>query len=193
LTQAITSSQSSRDGLLAVAAAGALTGVLTPLLPPLIDKLSHAPSDLRIALAALPFALLVAVLVRRSGSNPWWTELAAAVVTMIAFVCAVNAAIWIDAQAADGSKVIRNALSGLAGGFVGAGVMAVGIHLLPAGPRDSKAWLPMLLTGTLAGALFALDNALDLDLTSVLYPVWQGGVAVGLSTALRRRSGSSDI
>jgi hypothetical protein len=44
----------------------------------------------------------------------------------------------------------------------------------------------MLLTGTLAGALLALDNALELDLTSVLYPVWQAGVAAGLATALRR-------
>jgi hypothetical protein len=31
----------------------------------------------------------------------------------------------------------------------------------------------------------ALDNALDLDLTSVLYPVWQAGVAVGLAMALQ--------
>jgi hypothetical protein len=187
LTQAITSSHSFRTGLLPVAAGGVLTGVLTPLFPPLIDKISHAPADLRIALAAIPFALLVAVLVRRLGPNPWWTEAAAAIVTMIAFVGAVNAAIWIDGQAADGSKLIRNVLSGLAGGFVGAGVMAVGIHWLAAGARDAMAWLPMLLTGTLAGALMALDNALDLDLTSVLYPVWQSGVAVGLSMALRRK------
>jgi hypothetical protein len=187
LTQAITSSHWSRTGLLPVAAGGVLTGVLTPLFPPLIDRISHAPADLRIALAAIPFAVLVAVLVRRSGPNRRWTEAAAAMVTMVAFVCAVNAAIWIDGQAADGSKVIRNVLSGLGGGLIGAGIMAVGIHWLSAGARDSKAWLPMLLTGTLAGALMAVDNALDLDLTSALYPVWQGGVAVGLSTALRRK------
>jgi hypothetical protein len=65
----------------------------------------------------------------------------------------------------------------------GATVMARGIA---AGPRDAVAWLPMLLTGTLAGALLALDNALELDLTSLLYPVWQAGVAAGLATALRR-------
>jgi hypothetical protein len=44
----------------------------------------------------------------------------------------------------------------------------------------------MLVTGTVAGALLALDSALDLDLTSVLYPVWQAGVAVGLARALHR-------
>ena len=76
--------------------------------------------------------------------------------------------------------------------------MALGIGLLPAGPRDAAAWMPMLLTGTLAGALLALDNALDLDLTSVLYPVWQAasrcgcdGVAVG--ARLRRQRGYGSI
>ena len=49
------------------------------------------------------------------------------------------------------------------------------------------AWLPMLIVGTVTGGLLALDNALNLDLTSVLYPVWQACVAVGLATALRAR------
>jgi hypothetical protein len=48
-------------------------------------------------------------------------------------------------------------------------------------------WMRMLLTGTLAGALIAVDSALDLDLTSVLYPVWQAAVAVRLAMVLRRR------
>jgi hypothetical protein len=64
--------------------------------------------------------------------------------------------------------------------------MALGIGLLPAGPRDVVAWLQLLVTGTLAGALMALDNALGLDQMSVLYPVWQAGVAVRLAMALRR-------
>ena len=44
----------------------------------------------------------------------------------------------------------------------------------------------MLAIGTLAGTLLAVDSALELDLTSVLYPVWQAGVAVGLAMALQR-------
>jgi hypothetical protein len=48
------------------------------------------------------------------------------------------------------------------------------------------AWLPMLVIGAVAGALLALDNALELDMTSLLYPVWQAGVAVTLAMALRR-------
>jgi len=186
LTEAIASSDRSRNGLLKVAAGGVLTGILTPLLPPLIDRINGTPGDFRIALVAVPFAILVLILVRRCSPNPWWAALAAAIVTMVAFVCAVNAAIWIDGQAGDANKVVRNILAGFAGGFAGAAIMALGISLLASGPRDPVAWLPMVLTGTLAGALLALDNALELDLTSLLYPVWQAGVAVGLATALRR-------
>lgn len=186
MTDTIISSNQSRNSLLKIAAAGVLTGLLTPLLPTLIDKIVGAPGDLRIALVAVPFAVLVAVLVRRSTSNPWWAALVAAVITMIAFVCAVNAAIWIDGQVGDVAKVIRNICAGLAGGFFGSALMALGIGLLPAGPREPAAWLPMLVTGTVAGALLAVDSALELDLTSVLYPVWQACVAVALAMALQR-------
>jgi hypothetical protein len=186
LTEAIASTDTSRNGLPMVAAGGVLTGLLTPLLPPLIDKINGGSGDVRIALVAIPFAILVLTLVRRSSANPWWAALTAAIVTMVAFVCAVNAAIWIDGQVGDANKTVRNTLAGFAGGFTGAAIMAVGISLLPAGPRDIVTWLPMLIFGTVAGALLALDNALDLDLTSLLYPVWQAGVAVGLAVALQR-------
>jgi hypothetical protein len=186
LTQAIASADTSRDGLLGIAAGGILTGLLTPLLPQLIDRIGGGPVDFRIALVAVPFAFLVFIVARRATANPRWAALAAAIITMIAFVAAVNAAIFIDGQVNGASKVVRNILAGLAGGFVGAIVMALGIALLPAGPRDPVAWLKMLLAGTLAGALLALDNGLDLDLTSVLYPVWQACVAVRLAMALRR-------
>jgi hypothetical protein len=186
LTDTIISSNRSRTSLLKVAAAGVLTGLLTPLLPTLIDKLLGVPSDFRIALVAVPFAVLVLILVRRLTTSPWWVALAAAVVTMIAFVCAVNAAIWIDGQVGDVAKAVRNICAGLAGGFVGSALMALGIGLLPGGPRDVAAWLPMLAVGTVAGALLALDSALELDLTSALYPVWQAGVAVTLAMALLR-------
>jgi hypothetical protein len=163
-----------------------LTGILTPLLPTLIDKLVGAPGDLRIALVAVPFAILVGILVWRLTLNPRWVAVAAAVMTMVAFVCAVNAAIWIDGQVGDVAKAVRNICAGLAGGFVGSALMALGIGLLPGGPRDPAAWLPMLAVGTLAGALLALDSALELDLTSALYPVWQAGVGVTLAMALQR-------
>jgi hypothetical protein len=186
LTDTIIYPDRSRDSLLKIAAAGVLTGLVTPLLPTLIDKLIRAPGDFRLALVAVPFAILVGILVRRLTSNPWWTAPAAAVFTMAAFVCAVNAAIWIDGQVGDVAKIVRNICAGLAGGFVGSGIIALGIGLLPASPRGASAWLPMLTVGTVAGALLALDSALELDLTSVLYPVWQAGVAITLAMALQR-------
>jgi hypothetical protein len=186
LADTIISSSQNRTGLFRIAAAGILTGMITPLLPTLIDKLIRAPGDFRIALVAVPFAILVGILVRRFTLGPWWTAVAAAVFTMAAFVCAVNAAIWTDGQVGDVAKAVRNICAGLAGGFVGSAVMAFGICLLPAAPRDVAAWLPMLVIGTLAGALLAVDSALDLDLVSVLYPVWQAGVAVTLAMALQR-------
>ena len=185
MTQAITSTDAPRS-LLMVAGGGLLSGILTPLLPTLLDKIAGVPGDFRIALVAVPFAVVVFIVVRKFSANPWWAALVAAIVTMVAFVCAVNAAVFIDGQANGADKMMRNILAGLAGGLTGSAVMALGIALLPAGPRDAAAWLRMLLTGTLAGVLLALDNALGLDLTSFLYPVWQAGVAVRLTMVLRR-------
>ncbi len=184
MTQAIASADTSRN-LLIVAGCGLLSGILTPLLPALLDKVAGVPADIRLALVAIPFAVLVFFVVRHFSANPWWAALAAAVMTMMAFVCAVNAAIFIDGQTNGADKLMRNILSGLAGGLTGSALMALGIALLPAGPRDAVAWLRMLLTGSLAGTLLALDNALGLDQTSLLYPVWQAAVAVRLAMALR--------
>ena len=186
MTQAIASADTSRN-LLIVAGAGLLSGILTPLLPTLLDKVVGVPADVRLALVAIPFAVLVFFVVRRFSANPLWAALAAAAITLIAFVCAVNAAIFIDGRTNGADKMMRNILAGLAGGFTGSALMALGIALLPAGPRDAVTWLRMLVTGTIAGALLALDNALGLDQTSFLYPVWQAAVAVRLAMALRRR------
>jgi len=186
LTQAITSTDSSRNNLLMIAAGGLLSGILTPLTPQLIDGIVGGFGNLRMALVAVPFAVLVFYVVRRCSANPVWAALIAGIVTMVAFVCAVNAAIFIDGQTYGAAKIMRNVLAGLAGGFVGAGIMALAIALLPAGPRDAALWMRMVLTGTLAGALMAVDSALDLDLTSVLYPVWQAAVAVRLAMVLQR-------
>jgi hypothetical protein len=184
LTQAITSTDTSRN-LLMVAAGGVISGILTPLLPALIDHVVGLPGQLRISPIAVPFAVLVFILMRRFSANPRWAAMLAAIVTMVAFVCAVNAAIFIEGQSAAAAAVMRYLLAGLTGGLVGTAVMALGIGLLPAGPRAAAAWWPMLITGTLAGTLLALDHALGLDRTSFLYPVWQAGVAVRLVMVLR--------
>ena len=186
MTPAIASTGISGNSLLMVAAGGLVSGILTPLLPTLIDHVVGLPGQFRISLIAVPFAVLVFILVRRFSVNPLWAGMLAAVVTMVAFVSAVNAAIFIEGQTAGAAAVMRYLLAGLTGGLVGTAVMALGIGLLPAGPRAAAAWWPMLITGTLAGTLLAVDNALGLDNTSFLYPVWQAAVAVRLSMVLRR-------
>ena len=190
MTQAIPTHDASRGDLLKVAAGGVVSGVLTPLMPPLVDFIGWVPAFLGTALVAIPFAILVFILVWRTSANPTWAALLAAILTMVAFVCAVKAAIYIDGQLQDAgaTKAGRNILAGLAGGFAGATLMALGMAMLPSGPRNAVAWVPMVLAGTLLGTLLALDNALYLDLTvvSFLYPVWQAGVAVALVMALRR-------
>ena len=178
MTEAITSADTPRNNLLMVVAGGLVSGILTPLLPTLINQIVGIPGQLGISLIAVPFAVLVFFLVRRFSANPLWAAVLAAIITMVAFVCAVNAAIFIDGQAAGAAQIMRYLLAGLTGGLVGTAVMALGIGLLPSGPRTAAAWWPMLITGTLAGTLLALDNALGLDRTSFLYPVWQAGVAV---------------
>ena len=188
MTGAVSAATNEQRGFLQAGAGGVLTGAATPLLQPAIDMLEGSPGDIRIALLALPFAILVLVLVRVYSTNAWWAALVAALITIVAFVCAVNAAIWIDGQASGAGKTIRNVLAGLAGGLTGSAIMALGICLLPAGPRDLPVWLPMIAIGAIAGSLLAVDNALGLDLFSVLYPVWQAGVAVGLAMALHRAS-----
>ena len=185
MTDAITA-DSSRNDLLKIAVGGLVSGLLTPLLPDAIDLLTVAPRMLRLGLLALPFAVVVFFVVRWRSANPPWAALLAGIVTMVAFVGAVNAAIFIDGQMTGAAKPMRSLFAGLTGGLVGAGLLALGIARLPASPRQAAAWMPMLVTGAVAGSLLALDNALGLDRTSVLFPVWQAAVGVRLAMALRR-------
>lgn len=185
MTDAI-AADASRNDLLKIAAGGVLTGMLTPLLPAALDRL-HGPTGMwQLALVAVPFAILVFFVVRRRSADPRWAAALASVVTMIAFVAAVNAAVYADGQMAGAAAGIRSLFAGLAGGLVGSGVMALGIALLPAGPRKAAPWMPMLVTGAVCGGLLALDTWLGLDRTSFLYPVWQAAVGVRLAMALRR-------
>lgn len=185
MTQAI-AADGSRNDLLKIAVGGLVSGLLTPLLPDAIDLLTVAPRMLRLGLLALPFAVVVFFVVRWRSANPPWAALLAGIVTMVAFVGAVNAAIFIDGQMTGAAKPMRSLFAGLTGGLVGAGLMALGIARLPASPRQAAAWMPMLVTGAVAGSLLALDNALGLDRTSFLFPVWQAAVGVRLATVLRR-------
>jgi len=191
LTQAITPADTSRNSLLTVAAGGLVSGILTAWLPALVDTIVGTNGrfplvQFRLALIALPFAVLVFVVIRRFSRNAVWAALIGALVTMIAFVCAVDAAILVEGNTGDAPRAMRYLLAGLTGGMVGTAVMALGIGLLPAGPRQPAAWWPMIIIGALLGTLLALDDALGLDKIAFLYPVWQAAVAVRLALILQR-------
>ncbi len=186
MAEEIASASAPRHSLLVAAVGGLISGILTPLLPILVDRITGPNGQFRVALIALPFAVLVFVLVSRFSRNASWAALVAAVVTMIAFVCAVDAAILVEGNTGDAPRIMRYLLAGLTGGLVGTAVMAFGIGLLPAGPRQPAAWWPVLITGALAGTLLAFDDALGLDKVSLLYPVWQAAVAARLVMVLRR-------
>jgi hypothetical protein len=191
LTDTIIPADTSRNNLLVVAAGGLVSGILTTWLPALVDSIVGTNGrfplvQFRLALIALPFAVLVFIVVRRFSRNASWAALIAAIFTMIAFVCAVDAAILVEGNTGEAPRAMRYLLAGLTGGLVGTAVMAFGIALLPAGPRQPAAWWPMLITGALLGTLLALDDALGLDKIALLYPLWQAAVAVRLAMILRR-------
>lgn len=191
MTDTIIPADTSRNNLLVVAAGGLVSGILTTWLPALVDSIVGTNGrfplvQFRLALIALPFAVLVFIVVRRFSRNASWAALIAAIVTMIAFVCAVDAAILVEGNTGEAPRAMRYLLAGLTGGLVGTAVMAFGIALLPAGPRQPAAWWPMLITGALLGTLLALDDALGLDKIALLYPLWQAAVAVRLAMILRR-------
>lgn len=191
MAEEIASTAAPRNNLLMVAAGGLVSGILTTWLPALVDNIVGTNGrfpliQFRLALIALPFAVLVFVVIRRFSRNAVWAALIAAIVTMIAFVCAVDAAILVEGNTGDAPRAMRYLLAGLTGGMVGSAVMALGIGLLPAGPRQPAAWWPMIITGALLGTLLALDDALALDKIALLYPVWQAVIAVRLALILRR-------
>lgn len=191
MAEEIASTAAPRNNLLMVAAGGLVSGILTTWLPALVDIIVGTNGrfplvQFRLALIALPFAVLVFVVIRRFSRNAVWAALIGAIVTMIAFVCAVDAAILVEGNTGDAPRAMRYLLAGLTGGLVGSAVMALGIGLLPAGPRQPAAWWPLVITGALLGTLLALDDALALDKIALLYPVWQAVIAVRLALILRR-------
>lgn len=162
---------------------GLITGVLTPFMQLLVIR-SQLSGNPALALLALPFAILVMGLVHATRSPPWWAVVSAALVTAAAFVAAVTAAFFVVELPSGLPKVAKHLLGGIAGGCVGAAIMAIGLHMLRLGRAGLRVWLPMLVIGGVAGMLLAVDTQIKVPLVSVLYPVWQAGVAVGLVKAL---------
>lgn len=163
---------------------GLATGYLTPLMEyPLIHF--DVAGRYGFVVAAFPFIVLIVALVRGLRAPPLWIQGAAAVVTAAAFLAAIRVSGLIVDAPLSTSEAIRNVLGGMAGGFIGAAVMAVGFCVLRLGRLELAPWLPMLIAGTLAGALLEADLVLRLDTVSLLFMLWQASVAAALVRALR--------
>ncbi|WP_315835806.1 hypothetical protein [Bradyrhizobium prioriisuperbiae] len=176
-------SDAGRSLYVAAGLGGLITGVLTPFMQLLVIR-TQLSGNHALVLLALPFAVLVMGLLHATRSPPWWALVTAALVTTVAFVAAVSAAVFVVELPSGLPKVVRYMLAGIAGGLVGTSIMAIGLRLLPLGRAGLRAWLPMLAIGVVVGILLAVDILIKVPLVSVLYPVWQAGVAIGLVKGL---------
>lgn len=163
---------------------GVATGYLTPLTEYVLD-LFAVGGRYGFIVAGLPFTILVVALIRILRGPGLWLQGAAAVVTSAAFFAAIRLTGLIVDAAWSTSEALRNAAGGLAGGFTGAAIMAAGLCVLRLGRFEIRAWLPMLIAGTLAGLLLEADLALRLNSVSLLFTAWQASVAAALVRALR--------
>jgi hypothetical protein len=163
---------------------GLATGYLTPLMEYPLVQLDVA-GRYGFVVAGLPFIVLVVALVRGLRAPPLWIQGAAAVVTAAAFLAAIRVTGLMVDTPLSASGAVRNLLAGMAGGFTGAAVMALGFLVLRLGRAGLGQWLPMVAAATLAGGLLAADLALRLDSLSLLFMLWQASVAATLVRALR--------
>lgn len=162
---------------------GIATGYLTPLMEHALDYLDVG-GRYGFIVAGMPFTVLVVALIRALRAPPLWIEVAAAVVTVAAFFAAIRLTGLIVDATWSTSEALRNAAGGLAGGFTGAAVMAIGFCVLGLGGPELRRWLPLLAAGALAGLLLEADLALRLNGVSLLFTVWQASVAAALVTTL---------
>src|SRR5205823_7410063 len=117
--------------------AGLITGFLTPLAAAFTDHfhIFRATGGLSLTLGGVPFALLVVLIARRVSRSDWWRPAVLGAVTLVAFEIAITVAANTSMALTGRPEPIRNILGGLAGGFVGSGLMVLAALLLRLGAR----------------------------------------------------------
>jgi len=77
-------------------------------------------------------------------------------------------------------------LAGLVGGGIGAGLIVFGVGIAAQSIRRARAWMPIVVTGSLFGLL--LYPAARFDAIALLFVPWQAAIAVAIARALTRHT-----
>jgi hypothetical protein len=172
----------------AIVCCGLLTGFLTPLILNYIDSLDYPREfhGVTLAISAVPFGLLIVVIARIAAEVSWLRASALGLATLVAASVAITLSANTNAALGDIAEPGRELIGGPVGGVVGSGLMALAALLLRIGPRNPVRWLPIVLVGTVLGALLALDIWLHSENVWVLFPVWQASVALIFLRTLQR-------
>ena len=167
----------------AIVGCGLLTGFLTPLILNYIDSLDYprgfsGSHGVALAISAVPYGLLIAVIARIAAEAGWLRAGALGLATLVAASVAITLSANTNAALDNIAEPGRELIGGPVGGVIGSGLMALAAVLLRIGPRNPARWLPMVLVGTVLGAVLALDVWLHSENVWVLFPVWQASVAL---------------
>jgi hypothetical protein len=172
--------KSSRRLEVAIVLCGLLTGFLTAPILNYIDSLAglNIAHGSALALGAVPFGVLVAIIARIAAAVGGLRASMFGILTLV--IASVAITLSADTNAALGSiaEPQRELIGGPVGGVVGSGLMALAAIVLRIGPLHPIRWLPMVAVGTVLGLLLALDVWLDSQNVWVLFPVWQGSIAL---------------
>ena len=159
----------------AIGLAALITGLLTAPAETLVDHLNllRGLGGFSMVVSGAPFAILIVTLVRVLVRAEWWRALTLGFVVVMAFAIAIAIASETSMDLTGRSEIVRNAIAGLVGGFLGSALLVGGVLLLHiGGPRGTR-WLQMIAAGTLLGVLLAFDVYRQADNFWVLFPIWQ--------------------
>jgi hypothetical protein len=179
--------------VLLVAALGVLSGLLSNYAHDAFGDLTLLGVPL---LPAVYFGIVLAIACRMWTSPGRFDTLVILCATFLAWFAAFKAADQVQDSLAGIANLsgYRLLFAGLAAGFVGSGITALGISLVARDFRNTKAWSRTVMVGTVAGSLLeCLSNEnrdqipFHLDSLLPLFLVWQSAVAASIAYGLSRR------
>jgi hypothetical protein len=163
----------------------------------LVNPFETKSAWLAVPLAA-PFGILVAMLIRRKmsetgGRHDIWMFAMVIAATVVALVLAAGSADFLLSDDNTPDQVVYS-MSGVVAGFVGAAFMAIIIWNLLKGRNIRFAGWPMVIAGTVVGALWsegAFEIRPPLAASWLLFALWQACVAMAVWFGLQKAAWNS--